>query len=165
MKKRRLSLWLALPFFILMFYLFDIKGIKFYLVPSESMDPTLEKSDYIAGFAVKPKEIARLNIVVFTSGNKDDFYVKRVIGLPGENIQIANGYVYINGRLLDEPYVKYRGTDNFGPVKINDGNVFLLGDNRVNSFDSRFIGPVPLSLIEARVSFIYNPIRRMGMVH
>ncbi len=165
MKKRRLSPWLALIFFGLVIYLFDVKGIKFYLVPSESMSPTLKKSDYIAGFTISPSEVERFDVVIFSSGaKKDDFYVKRVIGLPGETVSIFNGYVYINGKLLDDPFVKYRSTDNFGPVKVQDDGLFVLGDNRVNSFDSRFIGQVPLSLIEAKAWFIYNPISRIGMI-
>jgi signal peptidase I len=164
MKKKRLSPLLAVVFFALVIYLFNVKGIKFYLVPSESMSPTLKQSDYIAGFAADAEETARYDIVVFTSGFERDFYVKRVIGMPGEVIQIFNGYVYINGRLLDEPYVKYRSTDNFGPIKIKDGAIFVLGDNRVNSVDSRIFGPVSLSLVEAKVSFIYNPINRIGTV-
>lgn len=162
-EKRRLSPWLAVLFFILVVYLFDVKQIKFYLVPSESMSPTLKQSDYIAGFVIKPRDITRFDIIVFSSGAKDDFYVKRVIGLPGEIVTIFNGYVYINGHLLDEPYVKYRSTDNYGPLKVAEDTVFILGDNRVNSLDSRFIGAVPLSLIQAKVSFIYNPISRIGL--
>lgn len=165
MKKRHLSIWVALPFFALIVYFFDVRGLKFYLVPSASMDPTLKKSDYIVGFAINPKDVARGDVVVFTSGRADDFYVKRVVGLPGETIMILNGYVYINGTRLDEPYVKYRGTDNFGPMWIPAGYVFIMGDNRVNSLDSRYFGPVPISLIETKVSFIYNPINRIGLVH
>jgi len=164
-KKRFLSPWLAVVFFILVLYLFDVKKIRFYLVPSESMSPTLKQSDYIAGFVIKPEDVTRSDIVVFSSGTEGDYYVKRVVGMPGEIIAIFNGYVYINGHLLDEPYVKYRSTDRFGPMKIGKNSVFIMGDNRVNSLDSRFIGPVPLSLIQAKVSFIYNPIGRMGTVH
>jgi len=95
MKKRHLSPWLALVFFILVIYLFDVKGIKFYLVPSESMSPTLKNSDYIAGFAADPEELGRFDVVVFTSGLRDDFYVKRIVALPGETVSIVNGYVFI----------------------------------------------------------------------
>lgn len=165
MKKSRRSLWLALAFLIAVIILFDVKGIKFYLVPSDSMKPTLERSDYIVGFEVKPTELKRGDIVVFTSGYQGDYYVKRVVGMPGETLIILAGYVYINGRLLEEPYVHHRSAENLGPIRVPDGRVFLLGDNRPNSFDSRWFGPVPTSLIESRVSFIYNPISRMGRVH
>ncbi|RJP17082.1 MAG: signal peptidase I [Candidatus Abyssobacteria bacterium SURF_5] len=165
MKKGRLSPWLALAFFALVLYLFDIKQIKFYLVPSESMSPTLKQSDYIAGFAADPEDILRFDIIIFTSGREDDFYVKRVIGMPGETISMFNGYVYINGRLLDEPFVKYRSTDTIVSQRIPENAYFVLGDNRVNSFDSRFLGPIPFALVEAKVKFIYNPINRIGLVN
>ena len=154
----------ALAFFVFVVYLFNVRQIKFYLVPSESMSPTLKQSDYIAGFKVEPNEIGRGDIVVFNTGIKDDFYVKRAVGMPGETIQIFNGYVYINGQLLDEPYVKYRSTDTLGPLRIGKAKVFVMGDNRVNSLDSRIYGAIPLSLIEAEVTFIYNPISRIGLV-
>ncbi len=164
MKKNSLSLWLVLLFLIGAIFLFNVKGIKFYLVPSDSMDPTLKRSDYIAGFRIKPSELQRGDIVVFNRGKKGDYYVKRVVGLPGEMVIIFNGFVYINGNKLDEPYVQNRGDENFGPVTIAKGRVFLMGDNRTDSFDSRWFGPVPESQIEAKVSFIYNPISRMGRV-
>ncbi|RJP67040.1 MAG: signal peptidase I [Candidatus Abyssobacteria bacterium SURF_17] len=165
MKKSRRSPWLVLAFLIAVIVLFDVKGIKFYLVPSDSMKPTLERSDYIIGFEIASAELERGDVVVFTSGYKGDYYVKRVVGLPGETLVILAGSVYISGRLLEEPYVHYHSAENLGPIHIPDGRVFLMGDNRPNSFDSRWFGPVPMRLIESRVSFIYNPISRMGRVH
>jgi signal peptidase I len=165
MKEKRVSLWIALIFLAGVFYLFAVKGMKFYLVPSKSMVPTLEQSDYIAGFKINRSGIKRGEVIVFTSGHKEDFYVKRIIGLPGETLAIADGFVYINGRKLDEPYVKSRGADNFGPITIPDGYVFVMGDNRTDSFDSRQFGPIPERLLETKVAFIYNPISRIGCVH
>lgn len=164
MKKSSRSLWLALIFLIGAIYLFNIKGIKFYLVPSASMEPTLKKSDYIAGFRIKPSGLRRGDIVVFATGKKEDYYVKRVVGLPGETLIIFEGFVYIDGNKLDEPYVQNRGNENFGPLAIPEGRLFLMGDNRTDSLDSRWLGPVPASQVEAKVSFIYNPIGRMGGV-
>ncbi|GAB4343742.1 MAG: signal peptidase I [Candidatus Abyssubacteria bacterium] len=157
-------MWLALAFFLAIIYFFNIRGIQFYLIPSNSMDPTLKRSDYIGGFAVELSELERGDIVVFSGGQEDDFYVKRVIGLPGETLAIYNGYVYINGILLEEPYVKNRSTEFRPPIRIPEGRVYVMGDNRVDSVDSRLFGPVPADLIRARVSFIYNPISRMGRV-
>lgn len=162
--KGTLSLWLALAFAAGLIFFFGFKEIQFYLVPSASMEPTLMQSDYIGGFAVEPGELKRGDIVVFTSGRRDDFYVKRIIGLPGDTLAIFAGFVYINGRWLDEPYVTHRGAEIVAPLEVPDGHMFILGDNRTNSVDSRKFGPVSTSLIEARVSFIYNPIRRMGGV-
>lgn len=164
MKKSNLSLWLTLAFAVGVIFFFDLKGIQFYLVPSASMEPTLMNADYIGGFKVEPSELERGEIVVFTSGREDNYYVKRVIGLPGDTLAIFQGFVYINGRRLDEPYVLHRGGESLPPVKVPDDHVFIMGDNRTNSVDSRRYGPVSTGLLEARVSFIYNPIRRMGPV-
>ncbi|MBI5118699.1 signal peptidase I [Candidatus Poribacteria bacterium] len=164
MKKRKRSIWLAFVFFAAIIYLFHVKGLRFYLVPSDSMAPTLMKSDYIAGFRANRSDLRRGDIVVFTSGYKGDYYVKRVIGLPGETLAIINGYVYTNGKMLEEPYVMQRGQENLGPIRIPKDRVFIMGDNRTNSFDSRWLGPVATSLIATRVRFIYNPISRMGPV-
>ncbi|MBI4832163.1 MAG: signal peptidase I [Candidatus Lindowbacteria bacterium] len=164
MRKSKRSIWFASVLFAAIIYFFYVEGLRFYLVPSESMEPTLRKSDYIGGLRVKPSELRRGDIVVFTSGYKGDFYVKRVIGLPGQTIAIVNGYVYIDGKMLDEPYVEHRGQENLFPILIPEGRVFIMGDNRTNSFDSRWFGPVPASLIKNRILFIYNPISRMGRV-
>ncbi len=164
MKKSSLSLWLTLAFAVSIIYFFDLKEIRFYLVPSDSMEPTLRRSDYIAGFRIEPPELQRGDIIVFSSGREDDFYVKRVVGLPNETLWILNGYTYTNGRRLEEPYVRHRGSANLGPVRIPEDRVFVMGDNRTNSLDSRSFGPVPISLIKARVSFIYNPVSRIGRV-
>lgn len=159
-----LSLWLTLAFAIAIIIFFDLKGIQFYLVPSDSMDPTLMRSDYIGGFRVESSELRHSDIVVFTSGFEDDFYVKRVIGLPGDTLAVFDGFAYVNGRKLDEPYVAHRGKENLPPLEIPEGHIFIMGDNRTNSVDSRRYGPVSASLVEARVSFIYNPISRLGGV-
>ena len=163
--KGSLSLWLTLALAVGLVILFDVKGIQFYLVPSDSMDPTLMRSDYIGGFEVEPDELERGDIVVFSGATYDeDFYVKRVVGLPGDRLAIRKGVVYIDGRKLEEPYVSHRGKENFRAVKIPDGRIFIMGDNRTNSIDSRKFGPVSMRQVEARISFIYNPISRMGII-
>ncbi len=162
--KGTLSLWLTLAFAVGIVFFFHFKGIQFYLVPSSSMEPTLMQSDYIGGFDVEPGELLRGDIVVFTGGRTDDFYVKRIVGLPGDTLAILRGFVYINDRRLDEPYVKHRGGESIGPLGIPDDHVFIMGDNRTNSVDSRKFGPISTSMVEARISFIYSPISRMGGV-
>jgi signal peptidase I len=155
---------LTLAFAAGLIFFFDQKGIQFFLVPSASMEPTLVQSDYIGGFNVEPGELRRGDIVVFTSGRKDDFYVKRIVGLSGDTLAIRRGFVYINGHKLDEPYVTHRGGKSFKRRRIPVDHVFIMGDNRTNSVDSRKFGPVSTSQIEARISFIYSPINRMGGV-
>jgi signal peptidase I len=162
--KDNLGAVLALAFAAAIIYLFCAKDIQFYLVPSESMAPTLMRSDYIGGFGVEREDLRRGDIIVYVKDSKDDFYVKRVVGLPGETLAIFNGMVYIDGRMLDEPYVVHRANENMKPVKIPKDRVFMIGDNRLNSEDSRVLGPVWVGMIEARVSFIYSPVSRAGLV-
>jgi signal peptidase I len=164
MKKETLSAWLALAFAASIIFLFQVKGVKFYLVPSASMAPTLAKSDYIGGFKAEPSQLQEGDIVVFSGGMEGDFYVKRIIGLPGDTVAVLDGFVYLNGQKLDEPYVVSRGESNLDAEKIPAGKIFVMGDNRLNSYDSREFGPISASLVEARVSFIYSPLSRMGHV-
>ncbi len=164
MKKRDIGTWAALAFAIGFIFLFNIKEIKFYLVPSDSMEPALRHSDYIGGFKIDSAELRRGDIVVFSGDQMGDYYVKRVVGLPGETLRIFLGKVYINGRRLDEPYVVHHSLESSDPIQIPDDHVFLMGDNRSNSVDSRQYGPVPAGKIAAKASFIYNPISRIGRI-
>lgn len=83
----------------------------------------------------------------------NDVWVKRVIGLPGDTLEFKDGHVWRNGKELDEPYMR-DGSMNYTrstPVKIPEGHVFVMGDNRNHSTDSRFIGPVPIDHVLGRV--------------
>lgn len=94
-------------------------------------------------------------------------YIKRVIGLPGDRIQIINGYVYINGKKMAENYVpqRYRGDGDWGPKTIPPHQYFVLGDDRVASNDSRAWGFVPRSYIYGKAVFVFWPLDRIGEVH
>lgn len=97
-------------------------------------------------------------------------YIKRVIGLPGEHVKIENGKVYINGELLDEPYladgVKTEATQGevFLDIVVPEGTLFLMGDNRPQSTDSRSFGCVPIEKIESRVLIRFWPLNLFGTV-
>lgn len=94
-------------------------------------------------------------------------YIKRVIALPGEKIDIKQGKVYINGRQLDEPYVKGKLTDNMGmsfPRTIPDRMLFVMGDNRAVSRDSREFGYVEIKKIKGRAVFSFWPLNRFGFI-
>ncbi|MBC15878.1 MAG: signal peptidase I [Desulfovibrio sp.] len=104
----------------------------------------------------------RGDIVVFKfpeDESKD--YIKRIIGLPGDIIEIKDKVVFINGNPLDEPYVLHTKPgimpvrDNFGPYKVPEDNYFMMGDNREGSYDSRFWGPVKREKIVGKALIIY----------
>ncbi len=88
---------------------------------------------------------------LFIKSDRDHMWVKRVIGLPGDTIESKQGYLYINGNLYTEDYIKEKMGAEFEPVAIPDGHIYVMGDNRNRSSDSRQVGPVPLRNIQGRV--------------
>jgi signal peptidase I len=94
-----------------------------------------------------------------------ELLIKRIIALPGEQIDIRNGQVYINGVVLDEPYLSQTTTGRSGPVTVPEGHVFVMGDNRGASNDSRAFGPVELERVVGRAWVSYWPIEQFGLVH
>lgn len=139
-----------------------------FYIPSPSMEPTLWSGDRILVNKVSYDlhDVNRGDIVVFRappgSGIGDDDLIKRVIALPGERVTAEGGRLLIDGGLLIEPYLPYQeGTAGFGMVPwcadggdgactVPDGHVFVMGDNRPNSRDSRYFGPVPIESIVGR---------------
>jgi signal peptidase I len=83
--------------------------------------------------------------------------IKRVIGLPGELIEVRGGRVRIDGELLEEPWVTFWGGPDYPAQIVPEGTVFIIGDNRANSTDSRVLGPVPIEAVEGHVVLIYWP--------
>ncbi|NEW08162.1 signal peptidase I [Paenibacillus sp. SYP-B3998] len=114
-------------------------------VPTGSMLPTIQLKDELIVEKMKPiTDFAVGDIVVFwppIPGNKDR-YVKRLIGLPGDTIEIKDGALYRNGQKVDEPYVKTPMTYTFNKVTVPAGNYFFLGDNRNESYDAH-LWPTP----------------------
>lgn len=115
------------------------------LVPSESMEKTIMTGDRIFGFrlAYEFEEPERFDIVIFKypdDPEQKELYIKRVIGLPGETVNIVNGKVYINGEQtpLDDSFCPETPIGDFGPYTVPEDCYFMLGDNRNCSKDSRF---------------------------
>lgn len=130
-----------------------------YRIPSGSMEDTLLIGDFlfVNKFYYKFHDPQRFDIVVFKfPKDRKTNFVKRVIGLPGEVIEIREGKTYVNGKPLDEPFLKEpMRMSYFPPTYIPPNNYFVMGDNRNNSYDSRAWGFVPRELIRGRPLFIY----------
>lgn len=116
------------------------------VVVFSSMEPNLHSGQrlLISKVVYKFHEPERGDIIVFPNpNNQDEDYIKRIIGLPGETIEIKGGVVYINGLELDEPYIKDPSSRSFEKQEIPENEYFVLGDNRNNSTDSRTGWTVP----------------------
>jgi len=88
--------------------------------------------------------------------------IKRVVALPGETIKIRSGKVYIDGEPIEEPWVEYTATQDYPLTTVPPLHVFIIGDNRPNSRDSRAFGPVHVDQVEGRALFIYWPLEHVG---
>ncbi|MGC5583543.1 signal peptidase I [Ornithinimicrobium sp. W1679] len=122
-------------------------------VASDSMAPTLEPGSTILvdRLSLHWDDVDHQDLVLFDGA--DGAVVKRVVGLPGERIEILDAVLHVDGQPVEEPYVDDVTLDGvfFGPVQVPDDHVFVLGDNRFDSIDSRRLGPVPLDAITGRV--------------
>lgn len=131
-----------------------------------SMEPTLYDGQYLivskVTYWTHPPE--RGDIIVFHPPNGDsDDYIKRIVGLPGETVEVRGGVTWIDGMPLEEPYVAASGGDS-GPRTLGEGQYFVLGDNRVNSSDSRSWGVLPQENIVGKAWLCYWPPERWGLV-
>ncbi|MDO4281531.1 MAG: signal peptidase I [Peptococcaceae bacterium] len=142
-----------------------------YYVPSGSMIPTLQINDkvVVTKLSYKMHEPERGDVVVFKyppneeQGLPEKDYVKRLIGLPGEKLEIKNNTVYINDMPVEEPYVNSNtNMPDYGPITIPEGEYFMMGDNRNDSSDSRVWGFVPEEYLIGKAQLIYWPLAHVG---
>lgn len=142
--------------------------VQAFWIPSGSMIPTLEPNDRVLVLKFWDKFIGtydRGDIVVFQYPlDPDRDFVKRLIGLPGDTVEIKDGRVFINSREIAEPYVVFPDNFNMPPRDVPDGHYFFLGDNRSNSQDSRFWGFVPRAMLRGPAVFRYWPPSRFGRI-
>ena len=130
--------------------------IKPTIVHGTSMNPTLQDGDYllVSKQTYTFEEPERGEIIIFPVGEDNKLYIKRVIGLPGDVITIKNGEVYVNGKEDAQNYTLDGYTSgNIDELVVPDGEVFVLGDNRLNSIDSREIGTKKIDDVKG-VAFI-----------
>ena len=133
-------------------------------VSGESMVDTLDGGEIM--ILNKLGEIKRYSMVVANidiDDKHDDTVIKRVYGLPNETIKCENGIIYINNKKIEDFYA-YGTTFDFEEVKLGDDEYYLLGDNRMVSLDSRYVGPVHKKDIEGTTSFIIFPFNKFGKV-
>lgn len=128
-------------------------------IPTESMVPTLEVGDRVLANKISYdlSNVQHGDVVVFESPQSSDVLIKRAVGLPGDTLEIRAGKLYLNGEPQKEPYLKLdaRYSQPLGPIVVPEGHFFAMGDNRMNSNDSRDYGPVPEGNLigEAEVRF------------
>ena len=147
--------------------------VQAFWIPSGSMIPTLEIGDrvLVAKFWNWFFEPSRGSIYVFTyPKDRDRDFVKRIIGLPGDTVDIRDGVVFVNGHPTEEPYVVNHDAYNIRPGEffqrpftVPQDSYFVMGDNRPNSQDSRFWGFVRRSDLHGPVFFRYWPLTRLGI--
>ena len=138
------------------------------IVEGPSMKPNLHEGQFLVvnKLAYRLGEVERGDIVVFHYPNAPQRdLIKRVVGLPGDRLEIVRGQVWINGQPLDELYVLEQGSDSHPTTVIEPDRVFVMGDNRNNSNDSRRWGSLPILSIVGKPVLCYWPPQYWGLVH
>jgi signal peptidase I len=168
--------------------------VQAFYIPSASMEPTLDIGDrvFVNKFVYDFSDVGRGDVIVFENPNSEELpdrglvggflhwlgegigfaqpenedFIKRVVGLPGETIEIRDNVVYIDGKVLDEPYLTEdakRANGDLPPTRVPDDAYFVMGDNRGNSADSRYgLGFVPLDKVIGRAFVIIWPPSHIG---
>ena len=137
-----------------------------FLVPSGSMEPTLHGGDHVLvdKLAYRSGPPIRGDLIVFHRPRTGEIMLKRVVAVAGDEVGLEDGVLHVNGRARAEPFVDQRRIDSvyFGPVGVPRGDVFVMGDQRGNSVDSREFGPVPVTRIVGRADLRVWPPGRIG---
>jgi signal peptidase I len=142
--------------------------VEAFYVPSESMVPTLQVWDRVLvnRFIYRLSEPKREDIVVFESIEYGADLIKRVVGVPGDKIEVRSGTLFVNGEQQEEPYLNRELPDDrsYGPKSVPSGHVFVMGDNRADSADSRVFGPVPKENIVGEAFLRFWPPSRLDLL-
>ena len=137
--------------------------VELYVVDGPSMRPTLHSQERLVvnKFIYRFRVPERGEILVFRyprDPSRD--FIKRVIAVPGDSIKIEDGHVYVNQKLMNEPYILEKTLSNYPEAVVPDGTIFVMGDNRNNSEDSRFadVGFVPYDLVKGKAVLVFWPV-------
>ena len=141
--------------------------VEAFWIPSGSMIPTLQINDRVLvnKFIYRFTDPERGDIVVFQSvEDPNTDLIKRVVALPGDRVAVRSGRLILNGEPQKEPYTnkKFPDTSFFAPTTVPKNHVFVMGDNRANSSDSRVFGPLPKKNIEGEAFLRFWPLNRIG---
>ncbi len=161
---RELVETLLLTLIIFLLIRFAVQNFR---IEGFSMEPNFHDGEFLLVnklvYMLHPPERGDVIVLKYPPVPSRDF-IKRVIGLPGDRIEIINGKVYINGDALDEPYPLNEGSYNYGPVTVGPDEYFVLGDNRNNSSDSHSWGMLPVKDVVGKAWIAYWPPSLIGLV-
>ena len=142
-------------------------AVQNFRIEGFSMEPNFHDGQFILVnklvYMLHPPERGDVVVLIPPSAASRDF-IKRVIGLPGDRVEVVDGRVIINGELLQEPYPLNSGSYSYGPITVGPDEYFVLGDNRNNSSDSHSWGMVSIKKIIGKVWLTYWPPQMMGLV-
>src|SRR5262245_15148033 len=163
---RDLSLSVLIAVLVILFLYQPVKVEGTSMIPSLVDQERIFINKFVYRFGVA--DVNRGDTVVFWfPGDPTKSYIKRVIGVPGDRVQVSDGTVFVNGRALNEPYVPEEYRDHMStPSQVVQANqFFVLGDHRSSSNDSRTWGMVPRTAIYGKAVFVYWPLDRLGLLH
>jgi signal peptidase I len=141
--------------------------VQNFRIEGQSMEPTLQDKQYLLVNKLAYGRFGRPHrgdIVVFEAWGSDKDFIKRIVAMPGDTIEIHDDKVWVDGTPLDEPYLDEPTRDTLGPVHLKPGEYYVLGDNRGNSTDSRTYGPLPAAKIVGKAWILYWPARDVGFI-
>lgn len=146
--------------------------VQAYVIPTGSMEPTIIPKDRVFGnrFIYRFREPERGDIIAFKPPENifvektSDSLLKRVVGVEGDVIRVHNHKLWVNGKSMEEPYIMAPPVYEFPPTKVPQGMVFVMGDNRNDSYDSHMWGPLPRKNIQAKAFFRFWPLNRIGIL-
>ncbi len=161
--------WRSLARITLQAGILALLAAAFFMAPRQvsgmSMEPHIAPGEYVLinTFAYRMGEPHRQDIVAFQrDGDSRGLFIKRIIGLPGDRVRVDRGTVFLNGTALLEPYVRYADNRSFPEVTVPPKSVYVLGDNRAVSEDSRVFGPIADDHLMGRAMAAIWPLSQAG---